>query len=263
MALCVFQRCRSKLQRSADGSSPVGSSGAKDRARKYYKGIFKYIIPLRRDHLQKAAEVGRQGQDISSRVATETSRCEILVGRARRSARKDPTLKLLRNCSSAIIALIATSSAIASAATTGDQLSLARQIPVVSDIFAKPRIGLRVGGGQWHEFMLDGGVDVTLKVPLLPLPALRFDAEVWGKPSNFGKDRRGNCLSLLGVQSLALGYYGAGPAYYFSDDNGSHSSGFGAKFLGGVNLPHGLYAEAGVIVGPSPTPIFITIGQSF
>ncbi len=142
-------------------------------------------------------------------------------------------------------------------------LTLAAQVPVVSDIFAKPRFGIRVGGGTWNQFVIDGGVDVTMKVPILPIPAIRLDGEVWGKPSNFGKDTRGNAVSLLGVQNIAMGYYGVGPTFYFADNNGDHHSGFGAKVLGGITLPHGLYAEAGWLIGPSPAPIFVTIGQSF
>jgi hypothetical protein len=130
--------------------------------------------------------------------------------------------------------------------------------------FLKPKVGLRVGGGDWKEFMIDGGVDVTLNIPLIPLPGIRFDGEVWGKPSNFGKDQRGNAVSILGVQTFLVGYAGIGPTYYFTDDNGAHKSGFGAKLLVGMNLPlTSAYVEAGMIVGPSTPPIFVTIGMRF
>jgi len=132
-----------------------------------------------------------------------------------------------------------------------------------AELFLKPRIGVRVGGGPWNEFMVVGGVDVTFNVPLIPLPAIRVDAEVWGKPSDFGKDRRGNALSVLGIQTLALGYAGLGPTYYFTDDNGAHKSGFGAKALVGMNLPGSLYVEGGALLGPSKVPLFVTIGQRF
>lgn len=127
-----------------------------------------------------------------------------------------------------------------------------------------PKFGVRVGGGQWNEFMIDAGVDVTFKVPFLPLPALRFDAEVWGTPSDFGGSRRGNALSLLAIQTFPLGAYaGLGPSYYFTDDDGDHKSGFGAKLLGGVSLPKGLYVEGGIIIGPSTPPTFVTVGMRF
>jgi len=129
--------------------------------------------------------------------------------------------------------------------------------------FLKPRIGVRVGGGPWKEFMVNGGVDVTFNVPLIPLPALRVDAEVWGKPSDFGKDRRGNAVSLLGVQTFMLGYAGLGPTYYFTDDQGNHKSGLGAKLLVGLNLPQSLFVEGGLILGPTTPPAFITVGMHF
>jgi hypothetical protein len=112
--------------------------------------------------------------------------------------------------------------------------------------------------------MVNAGADVTIRVPVLPLPALRVDAEVWGKPSSFGKDRRGNAISVLGVQTLPLGgYFGIGPSYYFSDDNGDHRSGIGAKLLGGWNFPGSYFVEGGLLVGPSPTPLFVSVGMRF
>jgi len=129
--------------------------------------------------------------------------------------------------------------------------------------FIRPKIGVRVGGGNWKEFMINGGVDVTFNVPFIPLPGIRVDGEVFGKPSNFGKDRRGNAFSILGVQTFMLGYAGIGPTYYFTDDNGNHKSGLGAKLLAGMSLPQSLYVEAGIILGPDQPPVFFSIGTRF
>jgi len=126
-----------------------------------------------------------------------------------------------------------------------------------------PKIGIRVSGGNWNEFMVGGGVDVTFNVPFIPLPSIRVDGEIWGKPSNFGKDRRGDAFSVLGIQTFALGYAGLGPSYYFADDTGDHQSGFGLKVLGGLNLPGGTYAEASILFGPKQPPIMFSIGRRF
>lgn len=131
------------------------------------------------------------------------------------------------------------------------------------DLFPVPKVGIRVGFGNWHEFMAEGGVDVTLKVPILPLPALRIDGEIWGKPGSFGQDRRGNALSIMGVQTFVLGYAALGPTYYFADDEGDHQNGIGVKALGGLSLPHSMYVEAAIILGPKLPPVFFTIGQRF
>ena len=148
-----------------------------------------------------------------------------------------------------------------------DTTSVAANSKAVADgnilSFPVPKVGFRIGGGEWNEFMVDVGMDVTFNVPFIPLPALRVDGEVWGKPGDFGQDRRGNALSILGVQTFIAGYAGIGPSYYFTDDQGSHHSGFGLKVLGGLSLPHSVYAEAGMILGPSTPPIFFTIGQRF
>lgn len=139
------------------------------------------------------------------------------------------------------------------------------QAPVVAAaaFFLKPKVGVRVGGGEWKSPMLDGGVDVTFNVPLIPLPALRVDGEVWGKFSNFGKDDRGNAVSVLAIQTFMLGYAGVGPTFYFTDRDDVHKSGFGAKLLAGMNLPGGAYVEAGLLVGPNNLPIFVTAGVRF
>lgn len=129
--------------------------------------------------------------------------------------------------------------------------------------FLIPKVGVRVGAGNWNEFMVEGGVDVTFNVPLLPIPALRVDGEVWGKPSDFGQDRRGNAVSLLGIQTFSSVYAGLGPSYYFTDNEGDHQSGFGIKLLAGMQLQHGIYVEAATIIGPSEPAVFFTIGQRF
>lgn len=130
-------------------------------------------------------------------------------------------------------------------------------------IFLKPKVGIRVSAGNWREFMIAGGVDVTFNVPFIPLPGIRVDGEVWGKPSDFGGDRRGNAVSLMGVQTFMLGYAALGPSYYFTDDNGDHRSGFGAKALAGISLPGGLFGEASVILGPKQPPVFFSVGMRF
>lgn len=129
--------------------------------------------------------------------------------------------------------------------------------------FAVPKVGIRVGGGEWNNLMLDAGVDVTFHVPIIPLPAIRVDGEVWGDTSTFGSNRHGNALSLMGIQSFIAGYAGAGLTYYYTDNQGDHESGIGLKGLVGMNLPHSTYVEAGIILGPSSLPIFFTIGQRF
>ncbi len=129
--------------------------------------------------------------------------------------------------------------------------------------FPVPKVGLRIGGGQWNSFMIDGGVDVTFNVPVIPLPALRVDGEVWGEPGNFGKNRRGNAFSILGIQTVAMSYFGYGPSFYFTDDNGDRRSGFGLKLVGGISLPQNAFVEAGILLGPSTPPIFFSIGERF
>jgi hypothetical protein len=119
-----------------------------------------------------------------------------------------------------------------------------------------------VGAGNWNQFTVAGGVDVTLNVPVLPLPTLRLDGEVWSQPSHLN-ERHGNALSLMEVQSFAMGYVGVGPAFYFTDDFGDHKSGFAAKLLGGVNLPGSTFVEASVLLGASPSPVTFWVGKRF
>ncbi len=163
----------------------------------------------------------------------------------------------------ALVAAMATSVACASTVPSDIapvKVSIAKQAASIVPI---PKFAIRVGGGNWNEFMVTGGVSVSFNVPLLPVPQLRVDAEVWGKPSNFGKDRRGNALSLLGVQTFMQGYAGVGPTYYFTDDFGDHKSGFGVKALGGLNLPDNSFVEAEIILGPKQPPVLFTFGRKF
>jgi|GEM_PF-3399664 len=132
-----------------------------------------------------------------------------------------------------------------------------------TDLFPVPKFGIRAGVGTWRDTMLNAGIDITFHVPVLPLPALRFDAEVWGKSDDFGKGRRGNAVSLLGIQTFTLAYVGIGPTFYFDSDHGDHRSGFGVKGLVGANLPHNFYVEGSAILGPSPVPIFFSLGMRF
>jgi hypothetical protein len=132
-----------------------------------------------------------------------------------------------------------------------------------SSLLPVPKVGIRVGIGNWNEMMVDAGMDVTFKVPIIPLPAIRVDGEIWGKPGGFGQDRHGNALSVLGVQNFIAGYAGFGLSYFYTDNEGDHQSGFGFKAFGGMNLPHSVYVEAGIILGPKLPPIMFTIGQRF
>jgi hypothetical protein len=129
-------------------------------------------------------------------------------------------------------------------------------------VFGKPSIGVRVGLGNWNDLVADVGVDVTFSLPIIPLPAIRVDYEAWTETANFG-DRHGNAASVLGIQNFALGYAGIGPSYYFSDDEGDHRSGFGAKLLVGLNLPSRAFVEASAIIGEAPVPVFVSIGKRF
>lgn len=128
----------------------------------------------------------------------------------------------------------------------------------------KPKIGIRASFGQWTRTMIGAGADVTFSIPFVPLPTLRVDGEVWGNPSDFGKGKRGNAVSVLGVKHFMLVYAGLGPSYYFTSDGGDHRSGLGAKFLVGADIPmSGLYVEGSVLVGPSPAAYFVSVGFKF
>ncbi len=132
---------------------------------------------------------------------------------------------------------------------------------VVSSVV--PKVGIRIGAGEWSGLTFDAGMDVTFKIPLLPLPKIRVDGEVWGDASGLGSTNRGNAMSLLGVQSLFNGYVGYGFSYYYTDVGGNHNSGLGLKGLFGLNLSHGTFVEAGLIIGPPTPPLFISIGERF
>lgn len=128
----------------------------------------------------------------------------------------------------------------------------------------KPRIGIRASFGQWNRTMVGLGGDVTWKIPFVPIPRLRLDGEVWGNPSDFGKGKRGNAISLLGVKNFALIYAGLGPTFWFTSDDGDHSSGLGLKLLVGADVPgSSLYVEGSTIIGPGPSAYFISVGFKF
>lgn len=125
-----------------------------------------------------------------------------------------------------------------------------------------PKVGLRVGAGSWHNTMVGAGLDVYFKVPVVPLPGFRFDAEAWDRPDSWGTNR-GHALSILGVQSFPIVYVGLGPSYYFTSEHGDHNSGLGLKLLAGANLPRNLYIEASTIVGHSTSPVMLWLGMRF
>jgi len=125
-----------------------------------------------------------------------------------------------------------------------------------------PRVGVKAGIGAWHNTMVGAGVDVYFKVPVVPLPGFRFDAEAWDRPDSWGTDR-GHAISLMGIQSFPVVYVGLGPSFYFTSDHGDHSSGLGLKALVGANLPQNFYVEASTIVGHSSSPLMFWLGKRF
>ncbi len=128
----------------------------------------------------------------------------------------------------------------------------------------KPRIGIRASLGQWDRTMIGAGADVTFRIPFVPIPALRIDGELFGNPSDFGKGKRGNAISLLGVKNFPVVYVGLGPTYWFTSDDGDHDSGLGVKLLVGADIPlSNLYVEGSVLVGPKPVAVFISVGFKF
>lgn len=135
---------------------------------------------------------------------------------------------------------------------------------VASELLGGPSFGVRVGAGNWNRYVWSGGLDVTAKLPILPLPAIRADIEGWTQSSPFGKNRVGDAFSVLGIQNLPVaGYVGIGPSYYWYNNNGTHKNGVGAKVLAGINLPHSLFAEASTILGVSPSPVLFSLGMRF
>lgn len=139
-------------------------------------------------------------------------------------------------------------------------LSSAQTLPLPE----RPRIGLRASLGQWNRTMVGLGADVTFRIPFAPLPALRLDGEVWGNPSDFGKGKRGNAISLLGMKNLPLVYFGLGPTFWFTSDDGDHDSGLGVKLLVGADIPaSAMYVEGSAIIGPGPAAFFVSLGFKF
>ena len=142
----------------------------------------------------------------------------------------------------------------------GATLSQAQILPLPD----KPRIGIRASFGQWNRTRSGFGADVTFKIPFVPIPAIRVDGEVWGNPSDFGKGKRGNAISVLGVKNFLLVYAGLGPTYWFTSDDGDHDSGLGAQLLVGADIPaSNLYVEGSVLVGPRPAAYFLSVGFKF
>jgi hypothetical protein len=137
------------------------------------------------------------------------------------------------------------------------------EVAAAALVFTTPKVGIRLGVGHWDEGMAGIGADVTFKVPFLPIPGLRLDAEAWSRLSDLGGNLRGNAISLLGIQTFTLAYAGIGPTFWFTSDHGDHESGFGAKLLVGLTLPKGFYVEASTILGPHPAQGFIWAGMRF
>ena len=126
-----------------------------------------------------------------------------------------------------------------------------------------PKVGVRLGAGSWRgNTMVGAGADVYFKVPVVPVPGFRLDAEAWDRPDSWGANR-GNAISILGVQSFTVVYAGLGPSYYFTSDHGDHRSGLGLKLMAGANLPHSFYVEASTIVGNSSSPVMLWLGMRF
>jgi len=170
-------------------------------------------------------------------------------------------IKIVTRVGCFLVALTASTCALGSTGTTPDAPSTVAVSKVSAAASFVPSFAVRFGGGNWNSFVYNVGIDATFSVPLLPIPTLRVDAEIWG--ANLSSDLKGNALSLLGVQNFFVGYVGAGPCIYFADNEGDHQSGLGLKILGGVNLPDSAFVEAGLILGPTTPPLFITIGKKF
>jgi hypothetical protein len=132
-------------------------------------------------------------------------------------------------------------------------------------LITRPRLGLRAGVGNWGNegTTFAAGADLTLRVPGLPVPAVRLDVEGWSEFPPFGSGSRGDAVSALAVfPAFGLGYAGIGPSYWHTA-NGSRDSGLGAKALVGVNLLSNLYIEGGLILGPDRVPLTLTVGMRF
>lgn len=133
-------------------------------------------------------------------------------------------------------------------------------------LLTRPRVGLRVGAGNWSEAgtTFFAGADVTLKLPVGPVPALRFDVEGWSEfPPFTSGSNRGDAVSVMAVVSaFSVGYAGLGPSYWHTNGNG-RDNGIGAKALVGVNLVSNLYVEGSIILGPKNPPLAVTVGMRF
>ncbi|MGV3619002.1 MAG: hypothetical protein ACO1SV_27055 [Fimbriimonas sp.] len=132
-------------------------------------------------------------------------------------------------------------------------------------LITKPRFGLRAGVGNWGDegTTFVAGADLTLRVPGLPVPAVRLDIEGWSEFPPFGGGARGDAVSALAVFSaFGIGYAGIGPSYWHTN-NAGRGSGLGAKGLVGINLISNLYIEGSVILGPERIPLSLTVGMRF
>lgn len=133
-------------------------------------------------------------------------------------------------------------------------------------LITKPRFGVRLGAGNWSEAgtTFFAGADLTLKLPVGPVPALRFDIEGWSEfPPFTSGSARGDAVSVMAVVSaFNLGYAALGPSYWHTS-GGSRDDGIGAKALVGVNLISNLYIEGSIILGPKNPPLAVTVGMRF
>lgn len=142
------------------------------------------------------------------------------------------------------------------------------QDPVVlAALFARPRLGLRLGAGTWasNGTIFVAGADLTFRVPFLTgIPALRADIEGWSEFPPFGSGSRGSAVSLLALGTLPTGlvYYGIGPSLW-NTSNGSRANGLGAKLLIGTEVLRAVYIEGSTILGPSRAPFAVTVGVRF
>jgi len=125
----------------------------------------------------------------------------------------------------------------------------------------KPRVGFRVGLGNWDGTAVAVGADVTLRVPFIRgIRGVRFEAEYWTRLNDLGREN-GTALSGSLVFPLSfLGYFGVGPSLYRSEGD----SGLGARlFVGTQILRSPLFVEAGTVLGPRPAPFIISLGMRY
>ena len=117
-------------------------------------------------------------------------------------------IKIVTRVGCFLVALTASTCALGSTGTTPDAPSTVAVSKVSAAASFVPSFAVRFGGGNWNSFVYNVGIDATFSVPLLPIPTLRVDAEIWG--ANLSSDLKGNALSLLGVQNFFVGYVGDG-----------------------------------------------------